>query len=374
MANASKISIVVNGKSMSGWDSVEISRDMDNISGTFAMSHKDLNADNLPMGASCKVIIGSGIDFTMLTGYIDEIESSIGTANVSWQLKGRDRTGDLVDCSYLTRSSDPNYPNELTNLRLIDIMRKLTRRFGVNVNSDSSADAIANTITDFTVNEGDTVADSVGRLCKLNAIMAISIGDGNLTLTRATNQSYGESLYLGSNIISGQLAMSNLERFQYYVLKGTRKTEDPFELSQSFQMQASTIDSTIQRHRPLIMTDSHINDPEEAIQKVMWERSLRAGKSRKYSCVVDGWLQKTNYPWFINQLVKVNDKPRGLDGDTMLVQKTRFTLTNEGGQKTYLDLVDPETYKLIRATESKGTQNKKFDAASVAAQIQVTGE
>ena len=95
----SKVEIITDGKTISGWNSVNIKRSMTELCHSFELSFSNKWVDEFPpiyAGAKCIIKID---DVKILTGYIDNIITNITSNNIEYNISGRSKTEDLVDCN-----------------------------------------------------------------------------------------------------------------------------------------------------------------------------------------------------------------------------------------------------------------------------------
>ena len=79
-------------------------------------------------------------------------------------IRGRDRTGDLVDCSAATM------PGEWQNELLDRIVQSLIDPFGISVTVDTD---IGEPFRKFRIDEGETVFEAIDRACRYSGRAAV---------------------------------------------------------------------------------------------------------------------------------------------------------------------------------------------------------
>ena len=344
----SDIRLRVNGISYQGWKSIQVSTSMDQICGTFGFSSVDKYTGKprdwkMAIGDLCEVTVDGNI---ICTGYIDEMPITYDAETHSIQVSGRDKTADLVDCSFV----DPvNNVNEWNGQTIMKLIKNICDPFDISVTIDSSVSSDVNdTVERFAANEGETAFDSVLKLCKHKAILPLSYGDGRLTLTRAGAKRAVDTLELGVNILAGDLSQSNRERFSKYIVKGQGNEKTSLDLTSVTQASGEATDAVISgknRYRPLvILTDGEVN-AGNCQSLARFEARNRAGRSRSLRYSVVGWTQSNGKPWELNSTVRVRDSYFDIDG-TKLISAIEFTLDDTNGEIAYLTLVDKEAYEL----------------------------
>ncbi len=341
----SDIVLKIDGKEFTGWTGATVEKSLFHMSGAFGLTATDIfpgNAEKwgLGMGDECEVIID---DQTLITGYIEDIPILYDAISHNIQIGGRDKTGDLVDCSFVGTST------EWLEQTVGNIIENLCLPFGIQVNIDDSAAAQVNTkIADdisFKINEGESTFDTIFRLCKMKGILPVSYGDGRLVLTRTGTEKVNDFLELGKNVLSGNIDQSNKERFQTYIVRGQgektfwNKVED-------ISSKGEATDNIIKRYRPFVILSESKTVSGSALDRAEWERNTRAGKSRIIEYEVQGWTQSNGEVWPLNALVKVKDDFLGIDGKTLLIASISFSLDSDSGSRTRLTLVHPKTHAL----------------------------
>jgi len=353
-----EIILRVEGKEFAGWTSAIVEKSLYQMTGTFGLTTTNKFPGNFKkwgfaMGSECQVAIDDQI---LITGYIEDILISYDAKNHNIQIAGRDKTGDLIDCSYIAE------PKLWEGQKIIEVIRALCDPFSIEVIvSDpviDQADSITiteqtdskTTCNSFKINEGETVFDSILRLCQMQAILPVSYGDGKLTLTRAGTEKTNDSLELGKNIKSGRIEQSNRDRFQTYIVKGQgKKQKGSLKSSESTdQVKGEYTDDLIDktnRYRPIVILAEEKGEAKDFRIRAKWECINRAGKSRNIIYEIQGWTQSNGKVWPLNTLVQVKDHYLEIN-KKLLISKTKFSIDNEAGTMTELTIVPPETFQL----------------------------
>ncbi len=333
------VTLRVNGKIHAGWTSVQITRSLETVSGGFSLSvteqwpgHQDLF--QITPGAACKVSIGSDV---LITGWVDDTGPSYDANSHEFTVRGRDVTGDLVDCSALAGAGRWNHANLLT------IVGDLCKPFGIGVKS-TVAD-VMKTIWDHHIQLGETAFECIERVCRIYAVLPTSDGAGNLVLTRAGEGGAIAELKLGGNIKAGSGSFSDRERFSRYIVIGQSIGSEATDPSLFTAYHAESLDSAITRYRPLIvLAEASGGDPDWYQRRADWERASRAGKSKRATITVNGWRDANDALYRPNTMVRIDDDFLGLHG-SMLIAGATLSLTDQG-QLTELTLVRKEAFLL----------------------------
>jgi len=338
-----EVTLKVKGQEFRGWTSIMIEKSMHQITGAFGLVTTDkfpgeAKKWNIALGDECIVEIN---EQRVITGYIEDIIIDYDAESHNIQFGGRDKTGDLADCSF------DGEAKEWKGLSLVDIIRNLCNPFDIDVVVDSSVAENANKVISDSIkaNEGDTVFEIIRGLCRMRAILAISYSDGKLTLTQAgVKYKANDVLESGKNILKGNFDHSNKDRFQTYIVKGQGVGEDtkPIWSPSSGSIGKATDEKVITRYRPIIIFADEKCDKGMCIKLAEWERNNRAGASRSLEYEIQGWTQSNGKIWPLNAMVQVKDNVLGVN-ETLLISAVSFTV-NEAGSVTRMRVVDPDAF------------------------------
>ena len=96
----SNLVLKVGGQRYWGWKEITVNRGIEQMAGSFELLASDRwaigkAASPIQPGQECAIEIDG---FTVITGYIDEVEPSHDAGNHELVIRGRDRSADLVDC------------------------------------------------------------------------------------------------------------------------------------------------------------------------------------------------------------------------------------------------------------------------------------
>ena len=170
------VRLTVNGQHYGGWTSINITRGIEQIAGTFQLKVTEKWPGNpaarpVRPGQSCTVSIDGA---TVITGYIDDVKPEYDSKNRTVAFTGRDKTGDLVDCSAIYKSGAWEKKSIKT------IATDLIKPFGIGliVNADIGAP-----FEKASIEEGETVFEILDRLARQRGILLTSDGLGNLVRT-----------------------------------------------------------------------------------------------------------------------------------------------------------------------------------------------
>jgi prophage tail gpP-like protein len=334
--------VVVAGKSYGGWKEASVTRTIEALAGSFEVLVSEkwpgepLRRDINP-GDACEITLDSE---TVISGYVDEVNSQYDDTGHTIAISGRDKTGDLVDCSAA------NVPGEWHGFHIDDIANAICEPFGIPVTVSEGTD-IGAVFGDFRIQEGETAHEAIDRMCRMRAVLAMSDGRGGLLLTRAGTAKAGTSLIAGENILSASGLSSLSERFNSYTVKGQLAGSDTIFGTQASGPAGTALDPIVQRYRPLIVVAEDQADIGTCKSRAQWEANVRAGRGRRATFRVQGWAHKDGL-WKPNELVSVRDPFLGIATE-MLIVTVRQTIAT--GSTTEIDVVRPEAFKLVPLPE-----------------------
>jgi prophage tail gpP-like protein len=344
----SEIVYKINGTAFERWESIHVFKSMNSISGAFGIITNDFapgNAAewNVKMGDECIVEID---DQKIITGYIDEFPIEYDENEHFVQILGRDKTADLIDCSY------DNTTNEWKNQTIQSIITNLCASFEISVVVDPSVSNVVSTIIEsFKADEGEFVSEIILRLCNDNAILPITYGEGKLNLTTArTNKTMADTIELGVNVKRGFLIQNDKNRYSSYKIKGQGIGNDEKQLSDFISPVGTSLDTVVARTKPIVIFSETPVTIAQCINKSKWENRRRAGKSRAVKYVIEGWTQSNGKIWEINSFVRVRDPFLGIDETMIITDIDYFTDGEESGEITNITVVNRTSYD-INSTE-----------------------
>jgi prophage tail gpP-like protein len=348
------VSLIVNGAEYGGWTSIAIQRGIEQIAGTFSLSVSDRwPGQDTPRpirpGDACTVRIDGE---TVITGYVDDLDLSYDATQHQIGVSGRDKTGDLVDCSAI------HAPGEWRGVMLLQLAEALCQPFGIAV---KAAADIGAPFSAFALQESETAFEALERAAKMRGLLLVSDGKGGLLLTNAGTERAKTVLKLGENILAASGRFSHRDRYSQYLIKGQRRgTDDDAEAPHAItEVSASAADSGIRRYRPLLILAEDLGDGITYGQRIAWERSTRFGKSIRSTVTVQGWRERglVGDLWTPNKIVHLTDPWQGVDEDLLIVS-VAFRL-DTGGQTTDLELTRPEAFDMIAMEKHVKKKGKK---------------
>jgi prophage tail gpP-like protein len=340
----SEVILTVNGARYGGWTRVEIRSGIEQISSTFSLGLTERWSDRaeawpIRQGDACTVAAGGEI---LITGYVDDVLPSFDNDNHGITVVGRDKTGDLVDCSAIAESG------EFHGRDLLQIAEALVKPFKIKVSAETDLGA---PLKRFSIQEGETVFEALERAARMRGVLLISDGLGNLVITRAGSGRVGTGLVQGDNILSGRATYSLRERYKNYICKGQAAGFDTSTPEQNSGPRGEAADKNVGRYRPLLIVAEDLADSAGLKERALWEAAVRMGRSARPEITVQGWSHPAGL-WRPNRLVPVRCPYLKLDRDLLIVGV--ISIKDEDGTKAVLELCRPEGFALLPVPETGG--------------------
>ena len=352
----SELVLKINNISYKGFEQVYISRSMLNMCGGFVVSANNFfqggtTSQEIKMGHGVKIEID---DQQILDGWIDKMPIRYKGREDNIFIYGRDKTCDLVDCTF------DFTPNEWKNQSVRNLVKNLCNPFSISVEIDNTANSESETkVETFKANEGIPVYELIAELCRDHGILPLCLGDGKLTLTKATTNNYSDDAIVeGINILTGDILQSNIDRFSSYEVKGYGVGNDNKALDDFVSCSGSFEDSIITRIRPYTIFAENATNKGQCKKKAISEARLRAGLSRANIYTVSGWVQKSGKVWKINHLTRIKDRFSGIDDTRINCSVDYIYDESDGGDVTQIMVVDKNTFSL---SENEITIKSKYD-------------
>jgi prophage tail gpP-like protein len=320
---AEKITLKVGGRIHEGWTSVEVNRSLETIAGSFSLGvterYPGLQARfAIAPGMGCSLAIGGE---TVITGHIDDVEPSYDSGAHAIAFRGRDATGDLVDCSALVEGG-----GRWMGQGLETIAAAICKPFGIPVSVKAS---LGQPLREFHLQTGETAFEAIERMAKAYGVLPVSNGLGGLVFTRAGSGGAQSALTLGGNILKARGMFSHKDRFSRYIVLAQAAGDDYVDPSITVGGHGEATDPGVGRYRPLIIVADMPDLNANYQRRAQWEASVRAGRARKSSISVQGWRDDAGRLYRPNTMVKVDDDFTGIH-DTLLISGVKLSLSNAG--------------------------------------------
>jgi len=333
-----EVLLTVNGQSYGDWTDIVIDRDMEAGAGKFSLRCADRFPGQeakyqIQAGAECVLTIDGE---TAIDGYVDEAGPEYDKQTHEIVVEGRDKVGDLVDCSAAVT------PNEYKDQTLLQIAQALAQPFGIQVSAQA---AVGAPFSPFRIHVGETVWEAIDRMARHRGVLPVSDGKGGLVFQTAGQNGTRAAIALGQNILGANGRNSWKNRFSKYIVLAQGPGAADVSPEESAGTRGEATDPGITRYRPLVII---AEQPEIASglaqQRAQWEATVRAGRGVRATITVQGWRDSGGQLWIPNVTVPVTDEFQGLDNVTMLASRAKLILNEERGFVAELGITLPTAF------------------------------
>lgn len=336
------VSLTVNGKVISGWDTVRVTRGIERFPSDFDIGLMDYYPGSeekqiVQDGYSCIVKFGSDL---VITGYVDDWSPVINRSRHEVHATGRGKCEDLVDCS----AEWPN--NVINNCTALEIATRLASFYSIQVSSDV---ADLQTVPQFTINWGESPQEIIDRVSRWAGLLYYDNPDGSLLLTRVGTKKAASGVAEGVNVEDAYYRKSMADRFSDYVgvslgispisgyAPGT--AYDSVTLATARDPDAANL-----RYRKrIVLVESTMLAKDRAQSCIDWEMNRRYGRSKQLNVTIDSWRDSAGKLWEPNTLIPVNLPTLQLSDTEMLLSEVTF-LRDERGTHAQMTLMPPAAF------------------------------
>ncbi len=340
---ANQVELLIDGRVHTGWKRAEVQRSIEQLAGGFILelSQRWPGADlpDIREGLSCQVRFGADV---VITGWIDQVETELTDNSSTIRIEGRDKTGDLVDCSAIYKGG------QWRGVKLERIVRDILAPFGIPLVIAPGLDQ-GDVFKSFALEDGEKAFDAIDRACRLRAVLCASTPEGALWLGTAGTEDSGVTLTEGVNIKRITSTHTWKDRHSRIIVKGQVPGDDNEYGASAAQLKAEATDSEIDRYRPLVVTAEHGTSSSALRERAAWEVNARMGRGKRGKVVAVGWRTGKDGAegklWRENTLVRVVS-PRSKLDDELLIVACAYTQT-EQGKVCEVTVALPEAFEQI---------------------------
>ncbi|WP_205182645.1 phage baseplate assembly protein [Burkholderia sp. LMG 13014] len=331
-----RVLLMQDGLSLTGWKSVRIERSIEVATSSFDLTcSADANTLKLVSkeGAPIKVSIG---DDTVLTGYVETIESILTPRTHDIRISGRGRLADLVDCS--CRIDKIN-----ANTKLKDLCSTIAQPYAVNVViADDATQKMLDQLPVLPrqlVSITETAWEVIERYARYCGVLVFEGAAGELTISTAGTGEGDSGVAVGENIEAIVCTKTTLGTFSTFnaVLSAYSMGADD-EGVENLPVVTVVAKSTTGRLRPTyFVSEQSATDRLFVEKRVNWMASRAYGRSRRVRVMADNWRDADGVPWTPNINYPVSAGDVGVPDGTMLLLASVTYILNENG--THAELV-----------------------------------
>ena len=326
------IEIKTNGVYYGRWKTATVELGCDRLASSFNLSVSDSYnetgyAPPIKAGDAVEIYIDENL---VLTGYTDEVTRTRSANTTTVSISGRSKAGDLIDCSAAL--------GEYSNYDLGQILKAICSQYDIKADVSGYNPVSFESVA---ITPGETSQAVISRLARKQGYIVYSGSDGVVNLARAGSSYYEGGLVDGENTLSFSKKQNMSGRFHDYKIIGQGNFEAG-DYGDSSNVAASALDSGARAGRYLVIVGDSAMDDKDAIARVNWEASRRAGDSLSVTVTVPAFLAPNNKPWEINKMIKVKSDYCGIDRD-LLISGVSFSLS-DSGSVTSLTLQPRESF------------------------------
>ena len=349
---ANNCTLLVNGSIYGGWTSISIQRGIEQLAGSFSLRVTERwpgVAESRPIKKGDVAVVKIDGE-AVCTGYVNRTRIGFDSANTWFDVEGRDKTADLVDCSAIWKSG------QWRDSSVKQIAADLCQPFGISVVIGKLAEkAAGEKIASFALEDGETVQDTLERLLRMKALMMWTDGLGNLVINLPEQTAAETALVQGENLLQAEAAADETEQYSQYTVKGQARG--------THNAKGEAKDGSVQRYRPLvILAEDHGTAP---LKRAQHEQAMREGKADTANVTVQSWRQGGDKGglWLPGLRVLVKAPYLHKDNDEMIISELEYR-KDENGTIARLNLTNPKAYdRLAEQPEKKKTPAKKKQTA-----------
>lgn len=270
-------------------------------------------------------------DEDLVRGFVVEEHTTYDAQRRELSVTGASAVQDAIDCSAVVRS------RVLRDQTLFEIARALVAGYDIRIDDRVQDDT---PIERFAVQEGESIADALGRAARLRAAVLQDVG-GDIVITRAGGERTATVIDRRTNVLRGSRTMSWRERYSEYRFRGQTKTTDETYGTDALYIGQRIMDPGVTRLRRLVV-HAHADRREDIGRRAVLERNMRAGRSERLTYEVPGWTDAEDRLWRPNTRVRVVDDWLGVDAELLVIGVTHTFAPDR--YRTVLELTRPEAF------------------------------
>ena len=334
MPDIDDLTLIVGNRTLSGWESVNVTRGIEIIPGHFdvSMTERYPNASDFVVspGDPCRVLLGGD---TVITGYVDAYLPSFDDKTHTVRVLGRGKCQDIVDCS----ASWPSCQFMSSTVR--KIAQELCKPYGIEVQGEQGI-----LVPQYNFHISDNAYSIIETLCRCSSLLAYEIPSGDLLLSKVGNVLASGGVAEGVNIEKASFEQRVDHRYSIYQID--RISMNVFgELGDAWNQLATVTDAEIKRYRLLSFISEIGNFGVALAQKRgEWEMKRRFGRGYKLEITTDSWRDSAGLLWEPNTLVPISlpalKVPERLN---WLLSEVTYQ-RDETGTHAKLTLMPPESF------------------------------
>ncbi len=394
------LKISIDGQPFSAWTSAEVSRDMEDLSGSFSI---ELREERTPRALPSSTFataraVQPGMPVTIsvgrepvLVGYIDNVSPSISEKQARVRITGRDKTGDLVDSDAIGESKVA----EFKNVKLEEVVKRIAKPFGLSVRTEIDT---GEPFQRYSIDLAETAHSAIEKGARSRHALILSDGVGGIVLTRTGAKRAPAGITLPGNVLSADGSFDHSGRHSKTIVRGQSEraskersaasldvTADPIAVEDRTASDGSATererkgtvatgiaeDGEIKRYRPIAYLARSKADQMSAQDEADWRMRTARAKGEQLTYTVHGFGVGGQL-WRVNEMTAVDDAFMGINRD-MLISKVTMR-EDEGGETTSLTVTSPEAFDKGATGSRRKNAPSRSASSSSAGTIDKTAE
>lgn len=318
-----EILLRINDKFYDNVTEVELTRSLECGSGSFTATVSALPPDRQDQPVEL-ILDGE----TVLSGWLDGDEDDSGPTDFSRSLTGRDKVGDIIDCS--------PFIGQFDNLGILAIAKRLCKPFGIKVSTPNTPATYGKAFDTIAGEPGETVFSFLDRLARMRGLLLWSDGLGSLVIGLPSWRA------LPAHLTAGVNATFNVKR-DYSRLYSEIRVIAQTPGGDGEDAGATSVvvkEPRVKRYRPLTIIAEQSAEEKDLRARAETEIRMRWADSLRVTASVKGWRVAPGLPiWPLGRMVTVTDPEKDLHGFKLAIAGITFRTHYKEGDSTELELV-----------------------------------
>lgn len=333
-----EVSIAAAGEWVSGWQSVAITRSLDQCPNSFQLGYTERDGVGattaVKPGDAAVIRIGSDV---VITGYADQVRASFEARAHSLSLAGRGKCQDLVDCT-------AEWPTAtIANADVLEVAKKLSAPYGITVSLGPNT-TLAAPLPAFNITLTETPFALIEEMARHYQVLAYEDPDGNLLLSAVGKTAHASGFKEGVNVQAATAQGAMDQRFSEYYGYGS-STQIYSDLGDGYNLLATATDPGVKRHRRrAVVVDAPMVAQDLGKRRMEWERTRRAGRALQVNITVDSWRDSAGKLWTPNQLAPVSLPSLHVDQVNWVIAEVTFLRDAAEGTRALVTLMAAEAF------------------------------
>lgn len=360
MLDAADIALVVDGVEYRDIKRAIVEQAIDQFADVLTIEMSDAWTDRTPMTWPFEE--GDIFDFVVdgeiwVNGFVTNLPISWDDQDHSVGMEGLSYGGNLVTSSHLQ-------PRVWRNAPLDRIVRDVVSPYGLKTFVQPGVD-LGPPFRRFAAGIGETAYEVIRRATSKRGLWLMCGGNySDVSIVKTGTERINHVLVGAAvpgrlcNMKSCSRSATFTDRHDEIIVVGQSGEHADWFDDQATFGEASAYDYGVQIFRPLVIHEPSESGAKKLEARAKWEVRTRAGKARRLSAVVQGYLadEEPGGPvrWQPNRRVQVIDAKLDVD-DELLIERVRTEFTTDGTTSS-LELVAPQAYDQLAPPPKKREQ------------------